>query len=182
MYMIVAVVIALLSAVAPPLKLFITFIAPWYVALFVGIFFILFIISMFGLSPEKDFPNIIKDPRVYIWIIIIAILIFITGLGITFGPSLTPGDSPSTAERVIQDPTMEVIGGQQYAQPGQLAPPPIRTSGTGSQLGQPGSTDTGNFQTNVINTIFHPKVIGMMITFLIAAVTVFFLSRPVTGS
>lgn len=178
MSMIVAFVVAIISAIAEPVKNFITFIAPWYVALFMGIFFILFIVTMFGVSPDKDFPKIIADPRVYSWIMIFAVIIFIMGLGLTFGPSLTPGGQPSTAEQALQDPNMNIIGN---AQPGQLAPPPLQGGSPTGGAGQPGSTATTDFATNVVNTIFHPKVLGLIVTFLIASVTVFFLSGSPAG-
>ncbi len=183
MSMIIGVVIALIASVAPPAKQFITFIAPWYVALFITIFFILFIISMFGKSPERDFPSIIGDPRVYSWVIIFCVIIFIIGLGMTFGPGLTPGGTTPTAENVIMDQNMKIIGGDNLAQPGRLAPPPVRgqQAVAGGGAGTPGSTATTDFSTNMINTIFHPKVLGLMVTFLIAAVTVFFLSYAPSG-
>lgn len=175
-----AFVIALIAAIAPPARDFVTFVTPWYISLFMVIFFILFVVSMFGLSGTSDFPSIIKDKRVYTWILIFAVLIFIFGLGQTFGPALVPGGSQPAPQQTQQYPGMEVIG-QDYAEPGRLAPSPYLGSGQQPVApGQPGSTATSDFGTNLANTLFHPKVLGLLVTFVIAAVTVFFLSSPVS--
>jgi hypothetical protein len=171
-YSIISFAIAILMAAAPPARNFVLFVAPWYVAFAIVLFFILFIVGMFGLSADKDFPGIIRDPLVYTWVTIICILIFIAGLAFSFGqqsleatqpgagypgPVANPGD-PN------QDPYIVAPGGlNPYSVP---------------QPGQPGSTATNNFTTNLINTMIHPKVLGLLITFIIAAIAVYFISRP----
>jgi len=158
-YAIVALCIAFLMSVAPPARSFVTFIAPWYVALAIAIFFILFLVSMFGLSPEKDFPNIIKDDRVKAWFVILCIVIAISGLAYVFGQS--------ALNRQQNIPSIDTNGdGIPDAVPGSVGPEP----------GTPGSTATGDFGTNLVNTLVHPKVLGIGITFLIAAIAIYFLS------
>src|SRR3989338_3870642 len=96
-YAMVAFVLAFMAAIAPPVRFFITFIAPWYLAFIMVLFFILFIITLFGLSSEKDFPKIIGDPRIYTKILIISVVIFLAGLAFTLGQQsleLTQGGAP----------------------------------------------------------------------------------------
>lgn len=184
-YAIIGFSVALLCAVVQPITYFIGFIAPWYIAFALVLFFILFLVSMFGLSPQKDFPKIIGDSRVYIWIIIISIIIFMAGLAFTFGQTALEGTTGTTSTSTSGG-NMAVIGasGASYYPPGTTVV--NANSGTGSgtigtdvplgMAGQPGSTATPNFQTNMINTLLHPKVLGMLIILVIASISVYFLS------
>ncbi len=161
-YAIVAVCIAFLMAVAPPARTLVLTVAPWYVAFGVVIFFILFLVSMFGIGPDK-FPDIIKDDTAKTWFTIICVVIAVAGLAAVFGQSSL------------------------NQQPG-LPAAPIDTNGdgipdtgsygnAGPEPGTPGSTATGDFGTNLLNTLVHPKVLGLAATFLIAAIAVYFLSK-----
>ncbi len=187
-YGIASFVIAMICAITPSVRNFISFVTPWYIALFVVIFFILFIVSMFGLNAEHDFSKIIVQPKAYVWIIIFAVIILLFGLGFTLGPSLTPGGAQAAAQPAAPvaagTPVIGQPGSVPYAEPGTLAPGPYPAGGqyaAGATAGQPGSTATSDFSTNLFNTLFHPKVLGMIVTLLIAAVAVFFLSSPSGG-
>jgi hypothetical protein len=148
-YAIIAFTVALLMAAAPPARDFVLFIAPWYAALGIFFFFVLFLISMFG-KGSKDFSDILDSPVITNWVSILVILILIMGIAVSFGPALVPGGNAGTV-----DPGVGTVGG------------PV--------AGQPGSTATSDFTTNVVNTVFHPKVMGMVITFAIASVAIYFL-------
>ena len=152
-YAMVAFVLAFMAAIAPPVRFFITFIAPWYLAFIMVLFFILFIITLFGLSSDKDFPGIIKDTRVYTTILVVSVVIFLAGLAFTLGQQsleLTQGGAPEGS----------------IMAPGSVGPSP----------GMPGSTATSSYSTNLANTLFHPKVLGLAVTFLRASLAVYFLS------
>lgn len=93
----IAFTVAFLMAVAPPARTFISIVTPMYIAFAIVLFFILFIVSMFGMSPEKDFPDILKDSRTRNWIVIICVVIFVGGLAFMFGQTLLeqqPGSTP----------------------------------------------------------------------------------------
>lgn len=180
-YAIIAFTFAFLMAIAPPARNFVLFIAPWYVALAIVLFFMLFIVGLFGLSAEKDFPKIIKETRVWIWIVIISIVIFLAGLAFSFGQTaLEAGTGVQGPVQVVQaDGTLGPIQnpGTPYQDPYIVATGPFNPN-SGMQPGQPGATATNDFAKNLINTILHPKVLGLMITFFIAAIAVYFLSQP----
>jgi hypothetical protein len=176
-YAIIAVTVAFLMSVAPPARNFITFVAPWYVALFLVLFFILFVVSIFGLSSETDFPKIINTPRVYVWIIILSILIAAAGFAFTLGQDaleLQPG-----YQAPVVPPGTDVIGGEYYP-PGTIVDQPYPGYAPTSpypSAGMPGSTATSSFNTNMLNTILHPKVLGMLIVLVIASISIYFLSE-----
>jgi len=169
---IIAFAVAMLMAVAPPARTFVTFIAPWYIALAIALFFILFISALFG-KTDKDFPAMFSDSKVHTWIIILAVIILIGGLATTFGQNALEAGTG-------QAPTQPPAGGNTIGSDTPYQPPGTVGTGTGTvgpQAGQPGSTATSNFQTNMLNTLLHPKVLGMFVTLIIAAVAIYFLSN-----
>ena len=168
-YAIVAFCAAFLMAVAPPARNFVMFIAPWYIALAVVIFFILFVVGIFGLNAEKHFPKILDDSVAKTWFVIIVVLIFLAGLAFSFGQqSLEVTTGPRTGQ--VSDP----LGPNQ--DPYIVATGPYNPNSPGPQPGEPGATATNDFMKNFVNTLLHPKVLGLLITFLIASIAVYFLS------
>jgi len=161
-YAIVAVCIAFLMAVAPPARTLVLTVAPWYVAFGVVIFFILFLVTMFGVDPAKDFPKIINDDTTKTWFVIICVIIAIAGLAAVFGQS-SLNQQPG-----LPAPSIDTNGD---------GIPDSGTISVGAEPGTPGSTATGDFGTNLLNTIVHPKVLGLAVTFLIAAISIYFLSK-----
>ncbi len=177
-YAIIGFSTALLTSFIPPIRSFIGFIAPWYVAFGLVIFFILFITMIFG-KGDKDFPKMLDDSRVYVWIIIISIVIAAAGLAFTFGQqTLEQTTGPSTTP--TDNGNMVVIGGSNsgngYQAPGTISAGTVNSGTPLGNAGQPGSTATSNFQTNLINTLFHPKVLGLLIVLVIASISIYFLS------
>lgn len=162
-YAIVAVCIAFLMAVAPPARTLVLTVAPWYVAFGIVIFFILFLVTMFGVDPAKDFPKIIGDSNAQTWFIIICVVIAIAGLAAVFGQSSLNQQPNLPAPSIDTD--------------GDGIPDSGSYVGTAPEPGMPGSTATGDFGTNLLNTLVHPKVLGLAATFLIAAIAVYFLSK-----
>ena len=160
-YAIVSLCIAFLMSIAPPARVFVTFVAPWYIAFGIAIFFILFLVMLFG-KEAKDLTKIIDDQNAQAWFIIICVIIAIAGLAAVFGQS-----------------TLSQQGGD--------LPAPVDTNGdgiadsgygtVGVEPGTPGSTATSDFGTNLLNTLIHPKVLGLAVTFLIASISIYFLSK-----
>lgn len=169
-YAILALAGAIFASMAAPVRQFITMIAPWYIAFAIVLFFAIFLFTLFGIG-EKDFITAAKDTRLRNTLIIIIVLIFVAGLGFTFGPGLTPGGGQQ----------VPVQSGVPYQDPGTVGPGGQVPQGGGPvQPGQPGSTATADYGTNLVNTLFHPKVLGIAITFLIATFAIYFLSQGST--
>jgi flagellar basal body-associated protein FliL len=100
--------------------------------------------------------KLIGDPNVYPWIIIFAVLILFLALGNAFGQSLLEsGGSSSTSTNYTGGSTVVV---QPEA--------PTTTS-----------TTTPSFTTNLLNTLRHPKVLGLLFVFLVGMFTLLFLTK-----
>lgn len=136
----------------------ISFIAPWFVVLFVFILFMLVAFKSTGVSDSLILEAM--KSRTYIsWtIVFIAIAILLYGVGQLFGQGLLIGDSQPQIQNTQE---LEIID---YSESGD----PIYATT---------STATDNFNTNLNNTLFHPSILGLGLIGLIAAFTVFFMTK-----
>jgi hypothetical protein len=199
-YALIAFATAFLVAIAPPARNFVMFVAPWYLALAIVLFFIIFIVGMFGLKADKEIPEIIKQPRAYVWIIIFCVIIFIFGLAYSFGQQALEsgtGVVPPTYQTSVNGQPPGTIGpggpvvvdnggvggvgpvsnpDTPYQSPGIIAPQSYNPYTPGPQPGEPGATATNDFGRNFVNTLIHPKVLGLIVVFFIASLAVYFLS------
>ncbi len=157
LHAIIALVVALLFLVSKIATNMVKMMVPWFMVLAIFLFFTMFLIRMFGVK-EKHMLELIKDPNVHPWIIIFVVLILFLSLGNAFGQSLL--------ER------------------GEAAKIPTNYSaqepGTGLEPAEQGitSTTTTSFTTNLLNTLRHPKVLGMLFVFLVAVFALIFLTKP----
>ncbi|MFH1770992.1 MAG: hypothetical protein ABH828_05570 [archaeon] len=150
---IIALAIGILIVISRPAVLLIHNITPWFMILFIFIFFVIFAIRMFGVS-ESDTISMIKDQRVYMWLVVIFIVILIAGLSSTFGQLLLEkgtGIEGTTSE----NGTVVII-------PGDI---------------ESGSTQTTSFGGNVLSTLVHPKVLGLIAILLIGLFSIVFLTK-----
>lgn len=155
-YAIMSAAFAILSIINQGALFLIRFMTPWFfIVIFLG-FFIIFVLMMFGLKPEQLKAG--ASPYFRIWPIIIGLLILFFGLGGAFGQNLLSagqGGSSGTTE----DPA---TGGV-----------PTNTGATG----EPEETGTGDYQSNVLNTLVNPSVLGMILLLFIGAFAAFFLTK-----
>ena len=107
--------------------------------------------------PRFMVRSLVADPNFYPWLIIFVILILILSLGNAFGQSLLEKGEGETV------PINGSIDGQGY----QLQP---ATEGTTS-------TTTTSFSTNLLNTLRHPKVLGMLFIFIVGMIALIFLTK-----
>lgn len=156
LHAIIALVVALLFLVSKIATNMVKMMVPWFMVIAIFLFFTMFLIRMFGVK-EKQMLELIKDPNVYPWVIILVALVFFISLGNAFGQSLLErGEGPET-------PTNYSEG-----------------TGIGLEPAAPGttSTTTTNFTTNLLNTLRHPKVLGLLFVFLIGLFAIIFLTKP----
>ncbi len=122
---------------------------PWFVILILVIFFILFAVRMFGATDKDIRDELTSGTTITTWIIIFTVVILLFSLGAGFGQdSLTQGPGG----KVTQSNT------------------------TINATGDPGSTATTNFNQNLYNTLFHPKVLGLILIMLLAIIAMLFLT------
>ena len=146
----VALSVGILIIISKAAVVMINFITPWFIVLFLFIFFMIFAVRMFGVS-ETDTINIIKDSRVYPYLIVFGFLILIAGFSSAFGQSL-----------LEQGTGVEGDGDTDVILPENI---------------EGGSTKTTSFGSNVLNTLVHPKVLGFIALMLIALFTLIFLTK-----
>lgn len=155
LYALIAFAFGVLSITSKGVLTLITFMTPWFfVMIFIG-FFILFILMMFGLKSEDLIAG--KTSQFRIWPIIFTIVILLFGLGAAFG----------------QDTLVAGTGGtQNNPEEVQEEVPPAQ----GGNVGSPSETATGDFGSNVLNTLINPKVLGMIVVMLVGVFAMFFLT------
>lgn len=157
LHAIIALVVALLFLVSKIATKIVAMMVPWFMVVVIFIFFTLFLARMFGLE-EAGVKKLIADPNVYPWIIAFAGLILFLSLGNAFGQSL-------------------LEKGEGFEKPANYT---AEGPGTGLQPVTPGtrSTTTTSFTTNLLNTLRHPKVMGVLFVFLVGMFALIFLTKP----
>ena len=161
---IIALVIGLLFLISKTASNMIRMMVPWLMVLAIFLFFGMFMIRMFGRT-EADMRKLIADPQLYPWIIVLLVLILIFSLGNAFGQSLLErgeGTTPTEGTGSV-DGTGTVVGPDGT---------PLQTPTAGTT-----STTTSSFSTNMLNTIRHPKVLGMIFIFMVGMFALMFLTK-----
>lgn len=149
-----ALVIAFLVLAASNVLNLVSFVVPWFIVMIIVGLLIIFTIRTFGADEDSIIKAIKGD--VYPYVIVIAIVILLFGLGSAFGQSaLNLGG-----------------GGSGSGNTG--------TNGNYSNLCEGGEcpqTNTNSFSNNLFNTIFHPKVVGMIFIMLVGVFLLVFLTK-----
>ncbi|MBN2142405.1 hypothetical protein JW711_03675 [Candidatus Woesearchaeota archaeon] len=167
---ILALFVAALFLVSSEASGMIKVLVPWFVVVIIFIFFVMLMFRMFGVE-DNTFVKVVGTSQVYIWIIIFAILVMMGALGNVFGQSfLEAGGGGNT---VIGQPSSgaEVVIGPD----GEPVSIPVSTASASTT-----STTTSNFTVNLMNTLRHPKVLGMIFVLLTGAFLMIFLTKPVS--
>jgi len=150
LHAIIALAFAVLSIMSSSVVRMISFMIPWFLVVFLIVFFILFVLRMFG-ADEAKIKAAGTDSQVRTWTIIVVIVIIIFGFGAGFGQR-----SLESSQGVAEDEL----------------PPPAE----GGSIGDPGSTATDDYSSNVVNTIVNPKVLGLITLLVIAVFAIFMLA------
>jgi len=145
---VVATVLAFVVVASDKIVTVIGFISPWFVLLFIFGFLLLVMYRLMGV-PEETISKFISTDAPVIWFIFgISILIIVAGLANVYGQGLLTGEGSGNVSK-----TAYVTG----------------VSGEG--------TATASFAQNLSRTFFHPKIIGLLLIFLIAVFTISLLAR-----
>lgn len=172
----ISLVIAFIASLSEGVFTAITTMTPWFAALIIFIFLVMFVIKIFTGPDEEFFSNMIKNkPGVYITLIIIFAVILIgsvvPAVNTEEGSTDTKKDNNSattgTTTIIKGDSDNETVVYQ-------------RSELTGSteqktNTSQSDSPDTLGDQ--VLQTILHPQILGVLLLFFIAGFAVLLLSR-----
>ena len=153
MYGIISLVVAFLLILSEKAVILINFMTPWFIVLFLFLFLSIFALKMFGFS-DSDASALIKNERFFPYIIVIIIIIVIAAFSNMFGQSLLEKGEHDTIN--VDDNGEEI---QEY------------------ESSETTSTQTDSFGQNVLNTIIHPKVLGMILVMAIGLFTLIFLTK-----
>ncbi|MGV8150619.1 MAG: hypothetical protein ACP5NV_02725 [Candidatus Woesearchaeota archaeon] len=147
LHSIIAIAIAFIVIFSKGVVSVIQTFTPWFTILILVIFFILFAVRMFGATDKDIRDELLKDSTVTTWIIIFTVVILLFSLGSGFGQdSLDRTTTPGQSVASVNE----------------------TVSGT--------STATSSFNQNLYNTLFHPKVLGMLLVMLLAVMAMLFLT------
>jgi len=121
---------------------------PWVGLMIIVIMFLIMAMRfMFGDEGDEVLQKVLGSKQSAGWWIFITIIgILLLSLGSSIGPEVTPGSNAST------------------------------NTSSSATVSSSGSTDTGSWQTNMLNTIYHPKVLGAVMVLLIMLAAIKLLS------
>jgi len=146
---IIAVAVAFMALLSENVIQVVKFIVPWFIIAIIFFLLIILVFQVFG-AKESDIFNYIKGDKAIGWVIIgVGIVIIFAAFANVLGQQLTEAS----------------LQGAQGAN--------ASTTSIGSS-----SVATGNFQQNIYSTLFHPKVLGLLILFGIAVFAVALLTGP----
>jgi hypothetical protein len=151
---IVAFCIAIFLTISLKPRLIIMDMIPWF-ALVIVFFMFLMLAMRYVFGTDKG-DSVLKavmgssDTGAGWWVFIIMVSILLVALSSSVGPEVTPGSNTTTSGTATTDSGSATTGG---------------------------STETGNWQSNVLNTLYHPKMLGAIIILAIALAAIQLLSR-----
>ena len=124
---------------------------PWLMIVVLIAFFFIFFAKMFGADDGSILTEAGKNKG---WVIFFVILILVFALGSSLGPDLLPATLPN------QGSSVQITNG---------------TYVNGTYV-PASSTASGDFNTNVVLTLFHPKILGVIFLFLLGTLTIILLN------
>lgn len=162
LYAILALFVAAMFLTSVSATNMIKVMVPWFIVVVVFIFFSLLLFRMFGVG-DDTFKAVIGDTALYPWVIIFAILVLFGALGSVFGQSFLEAGGGGSGPVMDGNYSADASGG---AYPGGAGYPMTTTS-----------TTTSNFGVNLMNTLRHPKILGMIFILLTGAFLAIFLTK-----
>jgi hypothetical protein len=159
-------ILGMLTLFSPPLVAVIESVSPWFVTIFIFIALTVVMFKMRGVS-DSDIASAVKRQTGLQWtLVIMALIILAFGLSSAFGQTAGPylqeqGGTASSSGAVSSG------GGVVGA---------VSNIHGGAQVGA-GSTATSDFKTNLQSSLFHPRMLGMIVVILIALAAVGLLTQ-----
>jgi len=175
-YGLLAFLVAIALALSSTMVQIVLTATPWLVFLVMIGFFMIFFSLMFGVK-QDTITAAFSGPG-QAWMIVLLIIVILFSVGGALGPGLlsaqTPGQGSQTPNTGNLSPTEPVFDAN-----GNLVPAGSIGQGTGQgSSGIPtAGVATDDFGSNLIFTLFHPKVLGVLFLFLLGAMTIVLLNK-----
>jgi hypothetical protein len=167
-YGLLAFLLAIIMVLTPVTTKVVMSATPWLILLIMIGFFLIFYAMMFGVK-EDSIRNIMLGTGKG-WLITLVVIVMLFALGGALGPGLTKLSVPDQASPSAGvDPNEPVFDAN-----GNIVPAGSVGAGT-TTTGQAG-TATGDFGTNLVFTLFNPKVLGLLFLFILGTLTVIMLN------
>jgi hypothetical protein len=155
---------------------------PWFTVLIVFLFLIFFVVRMFSGPDDQLFASMIKSGPLKWVLIVLFIVILIISLSSTFGQTMLESSEGTTVSSsnpvgvyssapidassgtvVVVDETGTIVNN-----------PPRETVQNNNGLSTTASND---FSSNVLATFIHPKILGMILIFVIGFFSILLLTQ-----
>ncbi len=162
-----AFVVAMLAIIYKPFTSFVNFFTPWIVVIILVLFFIMFGMRMFGMKSE-DLHKAILGKDVWPWILVAVMLVVIIGISTVVGQELLEKQSDVTTSENREVVLSDVNASQTQASS-------FHISNEQNLPDQP--IESSDFKTNLVLTLFHPKMAGLFFMLLLGAFTALIIAR-----
>lgn len=161
-YAILALAIAAMASFSKGFIAVITTMAPWFTVLIIFLFLVFFVLRMFTTDP-KFFSEMIEAGALKWTLVVVFVIILLVSLSSAFGQDALEKTTGEQSGDAVYNENGEVVYATQVT-----TPEPAAT--------EPGVA-TNDFGTNMMQTLFHPKVLGMLLILLIAFFTILLIAR-----
>ena len=161
---------------------------PWFTVLIIFLFLIFFVVKMFTGPDEKLFASMVKSGPIRWVLVVLFILILIISLSSTFGQKMLEDGSGTSSQNNVGSNQQNLVVTAGYSnqqitsgevvvvdEMGNIVNPTNNPS-AGTNNGVP-STASSDFSSNVLTTFIHPKILGMILIFVIGFFSILLLTQ-----
>ena len=160
LYAIISLSFAFLAMMSKSMVKVISIMTPAFTVFIIFIFLALFVVRMFAGDDDVLFGKMIRKSSVYWVLIVVFIIILISSFSSVFGQRLL--------EQQV-NPGQEVVVATNGST-ASLDPTSVPSDGVTTAA-------TGSYSNNVLMTLIHPKVLGLILLLLIGVFTILFLAK-----
>ena len=159
LHSIIAIMTSLMITVfSPGAREVVKYIIPWFTVLAIIMVFAIMLWKMFGITDSDVKATIMKRTDIQWTLFIVVVILVLGALSQAYGQGQLELSDPSSNGSSQNSNDVGKIN-----------------------MGNPGTTDTssGSFNQNLGATIYHPKILGAILLFVIASLAIATLTKPV---
>jgi len=158
-YALISLTVAFLSSFSTGFVAVISTMAPWFTVIIVFIFLTFFVLRMFT-TDDTFFETLVKQGALKWVLVVVFVIILLVSVSSAFGQKvLEEGTGTTSTTTQTTTTTLNTAGSSDS----------ITVSNSG--------VATNDFGTNMMQTLFHPKILGMLLVILIAFFTVLLIAK-----